>query len=172
MAAIIPYIPMIASAASSLISSNSNASGATEQASYQDSKFQTNAGIADAQSADAIARGDRNALAQDRKVKLLIGTQRAKLGAQGADLSSGSALDVTSDTAGLGAEDVLQIKNNAFREAWGYSTQAQDYRAQASLVKTGGQNVARNSILTGIVDAVGTGFAAYSKTKANTKTES
>lgn len=169
MSAIIPYIPMIAQTASSLINSNSQAKGQTDQASYSADRFDTNAKLADQQANDAITRGELDASAHDRKVKLLIGQQRAKMGAQGADLSSGSALDIQKDTAGLGAEDILQIKNNAYREAWGYRVQADDYRRQADLQRSSGKNSSRNTILTGLSEAVGTGFQAYTASKANTK---
>lgn len=171
MSAITPYIPMILSAATSLMSANSQARGQEDQGAYESSRLEMNASFADQQAQDAIDRGEKDAAAHERKVKLLIGQQRAKMGAQGADLSSGSALEVQLDTAGLGAEDILQIKNNAFRQAWGYQEQAADYRDQAKLTRTGTKNAARNTILTGLADAVGTGFAAYTKTKANTKTE-
>lgn len=171
MSSVIPYIPMIAQAASGLLNSNSEAKGSTDQNNYAADRYEQNASYADRQAQDAIDRGESDASAHDRKVKLLIGQQRAKLGAQGADLSAGSALDIQKDTAGLGAEDVLTIKNNAYREAWGYQSQAADYRKQADLYRSAGKTTARNSILGGLSEAVGTGFAAYAKTKANTKTE-
>ena len=171
MASITPYIPMIMQGVTSLMNANSQSQGQEDQGAYASDRLERNASFADQQAQDAIDRGEKDAKAHDRKVKLLIGSQRAKMGAQGADLSSGSALEVQLDTAGLGAEDILQIKNNAFREAWGYNEQAADYRDQAKLTRSGTKNAARNTILTGLADAVGTGFATYTKAKANTKTE-
>lgn len=97
-----------------------------------------NAQIADAQSQDAIARGAQEEARFRTGVRGLIGTQRTGFAAGNIDVSSGSAVDVQADTAFRGELDALQIKNNAAREAWGYSTQAADLRARATIARKTG----------------------------------
>ena len=94
-----------------------------------------NADVAEQQAQDAIARGDVAAKRQQQVIKQTIGAQRAALAAQGLDLKDGSALDVQMNTAGLGALDVVTIKNNAAREAWGYRVNADNYRMQGEVAR-------------------------------------
>jgi hypothetical protein len=88
------------------------------------------------------------------------------MGAQGIDLESGSALDIQQETASLGAEEALNIKNNAWREAWGYRSQEADYKARASYAKITGKNTARNTLLTGGL-TVAKNLATYSYMNKN-----
>lgn len=107
-----------------------------------------NAQVADMQSDDAIARGDIAADRQRTNTKRLIGAQRAAWAASGADVNSGNAVDVQSDTASMGELDALTIKYNAAREAWGYRNQAIDYRARGDLAKSEGETKALEGALT------------------------
>lgn len=137
------------------------------EGAYQSQQLETNSRIANLQAEDAIFRGNQDATKHDQQIKKLIGAQRAALGAQGIDINSGSALDVQADTAGQGAIDTQTIRNNAFREAWGYRVQANDYSSQAEFAKLSAANKSKNTILTAgmnIVGDIGTGYY-NSKTK-------
>ena len=57
------------------------------------------------------------------KVKLVAGSQRAKLAAQGININEGSAYEVQSDTHNIGEQDALTIRNNALRQAFGIEIQ-------------------------------------------------
>jgi hypothetical protein len=110
---------------------------------YQSGKYQAsvanqNAETATAQANDAINRG--NAAAEQRRVQMRqqLGTQVATMGASGADLTSGTALDITGDTAQFGSLDALTTLNNAQREAYGYQVQATNYENQASAARSQG----------------------------------
>jgi hypothetical protein len=91
-----------------------------------------NAGIADWQAQDALARGRINEKRSRQQTEQTIGTQRVALASQGVDVNRGSALDVQADAAYLGELDAITIRNNAQKEAWGYKTQAANYRYQGS----------------------------------------
>lgn len=59
-----------------------------------------------------------------RKVRQMLGAQRAQQAANGLDINSGSALDLQAETAGFGAADALNIRTNALRRAWGFEADA------------------------------------------------
>lgn len=86
---------------------------------------------------DAVALGETAAHRHRAATRQLIGSQRAALAANGVSLDTGSALDVQTDSARMGALDEATIRNNAAREAWGISAQstmdrlASDNRAAA-----------------------------------------
>jgi len=114
-----------------------------------------NARLAEQQAEDALARGREAERRMRTDVRRTIGSQRARLAASGVDISAeGSAVDLFADTARLGELDALTIRNNAAREAWGYRTQAVDYRARGDLARREGTYRAVGTLLT-------TGARAY-----------
>lgn len=98
-----------------------------------------NAGVAEMQAKDAIARGHEQEGHLRSQVRQVIGGQRAALAAQGVDVGMGSALDVQADSARSGELDALTLRNNAKREAWGFQVEAQDRRYAADIARRTGQ---------------------------------
>jgi hypothetical protein len=82
------------------------------------------------------------------KVRQLVGTQRATLAANGLDLSGGTALDLVTETAGMGEEDALTIRYNAAREAWGLREEAKGLRSSAAYKRVAGKNAQQATFLT------------------------
>jgi multidrug efflux pump subunit AcrA (membrane-fusion protein) len=82
--------------------------------------------------ADARLRGDQAEIAERRRLSQLLGAQRAIVGASGALVDVGSPLVVQEDTAAQGELNVLVIRNNASREAYGFETQSSIFALQAS----------------------------------------
>ncbi len=135
------------------------------QGAYQNSMLQANATFADMQSQDALRRGDKEASSLEKKGKSLIGSQRAAFAAQGIQVDTGSALDVQLDTAEQVRLDALTIKNNAWRESWGYEVQASNLRYQGKFAQLGANTAASNTLLTGGLQAANYGAQAYSARK-------
>ncbi len=133
------------------------------QGAYQKAQADTNAMFADAQAQDAKERGQYDALVRGRETRKLMGAQRAASAAGGVDPTSGSAADIMAETDILGRQDQLTIKNNAWREAWGYKTQARDYRSQGELAKMGADNMSRDTLLAGGIRAFDYGSRGFSK---------
>lgn len=140
------------------------------EGAYQSQIYEANARLADLQAEDAISRGDAEAKKHNTQVKKLIGSQRAAFAAQGIDINSGSPLDVQADTAALGAEDEQTIKNNAWREAWGYKVQASDYRNSGAFSLLSSKNAAKNTVLTAGMNIAGDASNAYYYSKAGKTT--
>lgn len=127
---------------------------------YESRMMELNARRAELSAADAIRRGEKDATEVKKQAKKLVGSQRAAMAAQGIVLDDGSALDIQEDTAAMGAEDAMTVRNNAWREAWGFRTQASDYRGQAKFARMAARNEARTTLLTGGMRALGYGAEA------------
>lgn len=139
---------------------------------FQSQIDESNARLSEMQAKDSIKRGEREEEDHRKRVRGLIGSQRASFAAQGIELSDGSALDIVEDTASLGAEDALTIRNNAWREAWGYRTQAANLQSSAAFSRVAGANAkasskaaAKNTLITGGLQVakglINTGYGAY-----------
>jgi len=161
----LPFLLMGIQAVSSLFGAKGQADASSAYGENQADIYDTNARLKDLLAEDAIIRGDRQAVKAKQSAKRLIGSQRAALAAQGIDIESGSALDIQEETASLGAEDALNIRNNAWRESWGYKVQANNYRSAASISRTTAKNKSKNTLLTGGLNAVKDIFVGYNQIK-------
>lgn len=147
--------PAIALAGASVALGGLSAVNQYQNGRYQAAQANANADAAEAQAQDSINRG--NAAADQRRTQMRqqLGTQNAAMGANGTDLSTGSALDVFGDTAQYGELDALTTVNNAQREAYGYQVQATNFRNQASAARQQGNAGAFTTLLTTPLNAYG-----------------
>jgi hypothetical protein len=143
-----------AQAGGSLISAYSQARAVRAQGRYEARSARLNTQLADLQADDAIARGETDLQAQLRQTKVLSGAQRASMAAQGIDLGMGSAQDIGLETKTLGAMDALQLRNNAFREAFGYRVQATEAAHRGRMARISSRSQARSGLITGGMRAV------------------
>lgn len=119
------------------------------QAAFQRQQLDINRRFSEMQAEDALARGERDVQAARRKTAGLIGSQRAALAAQGVDIGRGDAADIQLETAELGAMDELTIRNNAYREAFGFRTQALQFGSQGAFAGIAARAGISQTILTG-----------------------
>lgn len=112
-----------------------NQSQATQaNAEYQAAVARNNQIIANQQADDAIARGQQAEEDHRRKVRQVLGAQKASLAGTGVALEDEtSASNVLQDTAQFGELDSLQIRANAAREAYGYRAQAGNFGGESQL---------------------------------------
>lgn len=118
---------------------------AKSQAGYQAAIQRNNAIRADYAAQDALTRGKEAEKRQRIKGRLLIGQMRAVLGGSGQVIDTGSAGELVIDQSGTNELDALNVRANAAREAYGYRTQAGNFRSQAGLTQLAGNNAASNS---------------------------
>ncbi|EPM1804087.1 virion core protein, T7 gp14 family [Klebsiella pneumoniae] len=135
-------------------------SGLSAYNQYQQGKYtaavaQQNADVATAQANDAINRGNAEADQRRRETRQRQGTQAAIMGATGADMSSGSALDIFGDTAQFGTLDALTTVNNAQREAYGYQVQGMNAIAEGNAAKSQSNAAVTQTLLTAPLKAYG-----------------
>jgi hypothetical protein len=125
------------------------------QGKYQKELFDHNSRMAGLQAEDALRRGDREANQQRKKARQVQGSQRAALAAQGIDVDLGSAAEIQDETIVQGERDAQTVRNNAWREAWGYRAQAEDAASRGLMGDAIAQSDARNTLITGGMNAAG-----------------
>lgn len=118
----------------------------TAQAQQASSRYQArvaenNAKIGEWQAQDALRRGEQAETDQRRKAAQIKGAQTASMAARGIDISTGSALNILSDTDYLGEIDALTIRDNAKREAWGHRVGAQNDTNNASMLRASADSI-------------------------------
>lgn len=105
----------------------------TQQAKFQAQVAQNNAQVAQQNANYAIQAGDVQATAQGQKNRAQIGSIKAKQASNNLDVNSGSAVKVRAGASETGMQNVLQTKQNALRQAYGYQSQATGYQAESGL---------------------------------------
>lgn len=142
-------------AAMSMIQGISGAYSSYQQAKANKLVAESNRRIAEMKARDALKRGHETEARSRQSNRKTIGSQRAALAAQGIRVDYGSAADIQTETANIGELDALTIKNNALREAFGYTTQGQDASMQGRLAYQSGITQSMDTLLTGGIKATG-----------------
>lgn len=157
----------MAAGASLLMAGTSLASGLMESTAarsagrFERQQAEFNARLAELKAEDAIARGDEDAKRFAKEVKQFKGKQLAAMATQGVALDSKSFENIREETERLSAFDEMQIRNNAWRDAWGLRSEAQQLRQAGRFADMAGKAKARTSLLTGGLQAIGYGAQAY-----------
>lgn len=132
----------LAGGASSYFGQRKQADATQAAGDYEARMLGQNADLAEQQAGDAIARGTLAEQQVRSQTRGAVGSARVGSAAQGIDTTVGSAGDVAAQTKSAGEFDAMTTKLNAAREAWGFRTEAQNYRNQAVLRRAGAQNTA------------------------------
>ena len=90
-----------------------------------------NAKTADINAQSALAAGERDAQAVQRRASGIEGAQRARMAANGLDITSGTAASLIDQTDFFAAQDVATARNNAKKQAFNFQAQGAGYQAQA-----------------------------------------
>lgn len=137
----------VTAVASSALGAGEKAAGAKASAAAQSAAAGYNAQVADQnaqinlQNASLTAsEGDVNAATQGQKNRAQIGATLAGQGASGINVNSGSSVNVRASEAAVGQQNVMQIRSDAVRKAYGYQTEAYGDQAQASLDRAAAKN--------------------------------
>lgn len=133
------------SAISSIVGAASQASQG--QAAYDYSAY--NASIAEENAKETRAVAAQNESDQATTVRRVISSQRAAAAASGVDVSSGSPLELMSETAASGAYDALKIRYAGSVQAANYESQAALDRLQGQMYRTAGYSRAGATLLGG-----------------------
>lgn len=108
-----------------------SARGAQTSLEAQARSDDINAKIAEQAAQNALAAGQREEQTSRLKAAQLKSTQRVAFAANGLDLGSDTATNVLTSTDTLAEIDADTIAANAVRNAWGYRTQATNYKNDA-----------------------------------------
>lgn len=145
----------------SAVNAYNTAQAQKAQANFTKSQYESNQKIAGAQADAAKSEGDIQAGQTAEQTKMNVAQQRVSVAATGANVNSGSALALQSDTKWQGEQNQIMIRNNAWRQAWGYNVQAIDYGGQAGFAGIAGANQYNNTLLTGGMNAASFGIKGY-----------
>lgn len=136
-----------------MIGSLLQAGAIKDQSKYQSAMAKINERRANLQAEDAFQRGEKEAGRYGDQIKQVIGQQRSGYASQGVVVDSGTAAAVQAETQEIGAQDIQTIRTNAFREAMGYKSQAEDYAMQARVAKSSAKSQIGQTLLVGGINS-------------------
>ena len=131
--AVVGLMSTIGSAVYGTIGAVQQANAHNAQMEYNAKVSENNARNAQAEADYARAQGWRNANEKRREVARLIGAQRAKMGASGAVVDSGSFLDLTLSTKEQGELDAMALAQEGDMAAWRAELQRDNYLSNANM---------------------------------------
>ncbi len=162
-----PIVLTVVSTAISAYSQMQQGKAQAAMADYNAKVADANTKVNEAAALDASQRGADEAAQVKERARRIAASQRAGAAAGGVAADSGSALDLLTETSGMGELDALTTMNNAQREAYGYRVQGMNSTAQANLQRTqsklyksAGAGNAMGTLLTGGAKAYGQGQSA------------
>jgi hypothetical protein len=162
-------IMTVGAAGAQAIHARKQAKGIERMGDYEQSRAELNAQLAEQQAEDVLVLGREAAQRHGINVRQFLGSQRARLAAQGIEIGEGSAADVLGETMYFGEMDRLTILNNAARQAYGYRLSATDLRHGGALASLSARTQAAslrnqgwNSLLTGAANV----FSLYGSRSA------
>lgn len=126
--------------------------------------------MSEMQSDQALAQGESDAARYQGEVKKVVGKQRSSYAAQGVDVDSGTAAAVQDETSNLAQVDVMTIKSNAWREAWGHRVEGLNASLQGAFQMSAVRNQGTASLLSGGLGALGYG-AKFAKAAGFSKAD-
>jgi hypothetical protein len=154
-------VPLLLAGAGVSVIGGIQAGNAAEAAGKANQQIaNNNAKLAEESARDANIQGARESQQSAWKTRALLATQRAAAASANVDAQLGSAFDIQSDTALLGGIEQETIMLNAARKAWGFQSEAINYRNQGVLARWEGKQQKKASILGGLGNAIGFGAQA------------
>ncbi len=140
--AIIASVAATASAGVGAYAAYSSGQSQKQAADYNATVMRNNALSAEQQGAVSAAE-------HQQKVKQLESTQITQGAASGVNTATGTALELSTETAGSGELDALRILNNAQRTASGLNSQADIEQYKGNAAATGGALTAAGTLIGG-----------------------
>lgn len=123
------------------------AAAQAQQAHYAAAVARNNQIASEYAAQEAEERGRAEETAIRIAARKTSGSQRTALAAAGVDVGSGTALDLTSETAGLAQADILMARHNAEREALGFRNQGAGFGAESQLRTNSGRSALKQGQL-------------------------
>lgn len=132
-----------------------------QQGKWAEETADFNARMMELQATDATRRGEAEAALAASRGRQVVGAQKAAYAASGVDVASGSALDVANDSEFQAQLDVQKIRQNAWRSAWGLTSEAELTRQQGRMARLAGNAEAEATMLTGGLKFASGALRAY-----------
>ena len=147
-----------------------SAQQAKDQYAYQAAVENNKAIVRDRQAADAVKRGEENARAKKAQIKTIGSRQLVTLAGQGGDVTTGTSVDLLSETAELGKLEEEKLRNNAQRSANSIKADATNMRANAQSARSASDaiNPLLNASTTALQGFGEVGAQWYNRTSSRT----
>ena len=117
------------------------AQGQKDMYAYQSAVENNKAIVRDRQAEDVIKRGEEAAKAKRSQIKTIGSRQLVTLAGQGGDVTTGTSVDLLSETKELGKWEEQKIRNNAAREANSIRADVVNIQADAQAAKSASQHI-------------------------------
>ena len=163
-----PITLLIASTAVTAVGSIAQGNAAAAQAEGQANAARYNAQINENNAQTALQAGNANEEAQRRKSAQQLGQQRAGLAENGIGLDSGTATDLTEQSAMNAELDALNIRYQGKTQAQAYRSGAALDRAQADQAMANASSARTSGYLTAGASAL-SAYGKYSNYNARLK---
>ncbi len=157
----------ISSGLVSISSSMAEASALKSQAGFISDQYKINAKFQKFFAESTIKAGEREARAVASRSRQEVGSIRATAGGAGIEVNTGSALEAQAQAAERGAIDVVNVRSNAWRRAWGYKVEAGNLEGSAAMAQMGAKYKARSTVMTGGYNAVTDVMSGVTKYKVS-----
>lgn len=141
------------SAGASLIGGIASADANAREGAANAAELERSAKQADAARLDAFRQGQLAVARRRLDVGRALGSQRVGYAAAGVDSSTGTPADVAMASARFGELDALQLRANAYREAFGFEESARSLRMRAAQTRRNTEANVFNSVLSGVAGA-------------------
>lgn len=157
----------VASTGLSILAQGQQAEAAKQTAAYQAAVARNNQIIAERAAARKEQEGQIAADKKRQQAAQLAGRQRAVLAGNGVLVDTGSALDITSDTAAFGELDALNTKYSYDNQAYNLRVQAANFGNDATLAdyraSTSSATLGQLGTLLGGIGGVASKWYTYKK---------
>lgn len=124
--------------------------GSIQEGNAQASEYRYQAAVAEQNAAFAAAEGEVKGTDAGLKEAATVAAIKTAQAARGIDVNKGSAVKVQQSGEQLGQLDVLTIRSDAAREAYGYHTQSAGLKIAAKNAQTAGYINAAGKLFTGL----------------------
>ena len=127
---------------------------------FQKQTAEINTKLAEMQAKDAVRRGEKEVKQLRQGIDHIVAEQKAGFAGQGVQIDSGSALAVQESTRHVGELDVITIRNNAFRQAFGFKLDAIKQNLNGTLGMSAAEFNSSQTLLSGGADFFASAFKA------------
>lgn len=122
---------------------------------------ENNAVLAEQQAKDSAILASREQQKSAWRTRAKIGRQKAAIAANGLDMDIGTPLDILGETAMFGGAERSAIAADAARKAWGFESEALNYRNQGAQAAWAGKAGSKATILKSIGSGLSQGGSAW-----------
>lgn len=132
-----------------ILAAKQTADAIKRQSEFMARQEEFNAQLIQVQKQDIDKIATRDVDRRYQELRQVIGSQKATMAAQGIEVEGEIGAALEADERLFVQQDVQTIKNNAWREAMGLEIKSRELSAQATMTRLGGQEKARQTMVTG-----------------------